>query len=81
MEAAQGHDCPNFPVPAQLPPLSALNSGRASSRAVPSPTVGPTGPIVPTTPSAPTTPKGNNGNKGNDGTTGLTPQSGGAQSP
>jgi hypothetical protein len=77
MEAAQGHDCPDFPVPAQLPALSPLHS-RASSLAVPSPTAGPSGPIGPAAPTAPTAP---NGNKGNDGTTGLTPQSGGAQSP
>jgi hypothetical protein len=34
MEAAQGHDCPNFPVPSALPALSGLNGGRASSHAV-----------------------------------------------
>ena len=40
MEAAQGHHCPDFPVPAQLPALSPLRSGRASS-SQPSPTATP----------------------------------------
>ncbi|HEY7076276.1 MAG TPA: transglycosylase domain-containing protein [Solirubrobacteraceae bacterium] len=41
MEAAQGHDCPDFPVPTQLPLLSPLRGGRTSSRlASPSPTPG-----------------------------------------
>jgi membrane carboxypeptidase/penicillin-binding protein len=46
MEAAQGHHCPNFAVPAALPALSALNSGRTSSSATqasPSATPGVTG--------------------------------------
>jgi penicillin-binding protein 1A len=55
MEAAQGRHCPDFAVPTQLPALTALRSGRTSSRQ-PSPTVtpGPTG-VTPTpsaTPSA-----------------------------
>jgi penicillin-binding protein 1A len=42
MEAAQGHHCPDFAVPEQLPALSPLRSGRASSRlARPSATAGP----------------------------------------
>jgi penicillin-binding protein 1A len=32
MEAAQGHDCPDFRAPAQLPALSPLSSGRTTSR-------------------------------------------------
>jgi penicillin-binding protein 1A len=32
MEAAQGHRCPGFRVPAQMPALSPLTSGRTSSR-------------------------------------------------
>ena len=40
MEAAQGSHCPDFPVPTQLPALSALHSGRTSS-AQPSPTATP----------------------------------------
>jgi penicillin-binding protein 1A len=54
MEAAQGHHCPDFPVPAQPPALSALRSGHAGSRQ-PSPTAspGPTGLTPPAlTPSA-----------------------------
>jgi penicillin-binding protein 1A len=31
MEAAQGHDCPDFAVPAQMPALSPLHGGRAAS--------------------------------------------------
>src|SRR3954453_1658423 len=44
MEAAQGHHCPDFPAPAQLPALSTLRSGHTSS-GKPSPTTspGPTG--------------------------------------
>src|SRR4051794_25349367 len=64
MEAAQGGHCPDFPVPAQLPALSALNRGRASSRlAGPSRTTGPGGTgITPQSPSfapAPTASPGN----------------------
>ena len=33
MEAAQGNHCPDFPVPAELPALGALHSGRTSSAA------------------------------------------------
>jgi penicillin-binding protein 1A len=54
MEAAQGHHCPDFPVPAQPPALSGLRSGHAGSRQ-PSPTAspGPTGLTPPAlTPSA-----------------------------
>src|SRR4051794_3816616 len=40
MEAAQGHHCPDFPSPAQLPALSTLRSGHTSS-GKPSPTAGP----------------------------------------
>jgi hypothetical protein len=40
MQAAQGHHCPDFPVPPELPSLSALDSGRTSS-AQPAPTVTP----------------------------------------
>jgi penicillin-binding protein 1A len=32
MEAAQGHNCPDFPVPAQVPALSPLRGGRTSSQ-------------------------------------------------
>ena len=46
MQAAQGHDCPGFPAPAQLPALSPLNHGRASSQlASPTGTPGSTGVI------------------------------------
>ena len=40
MKAAQGHDCPDFQVPAELPTLSALHSTRTGDRpsATPSPT-------------------------------------------
>jgi penicillin-binding protein 1A len=41
MEAAQGHHCPDFPVPSELPALSALRSGRTSASAVASPTAAP----------------------------------------
>jgi penicillin-binding protein 1A len=40
MEAAQGHHCPDFPVPAALPALSALHSSRTGA-AQPSPTATP----------------------------------------
>jgi penicillin-binding protein 1A len=42
MEAAQGHNCPDFPAPTQLPALSGLHSGHTSSGR-PSPTPGGTG--------------------------------------
>src|SRR4051794_27490753 len=52
MEAAQGHDCPDFPVPTQLPALSALHSSRTGSRQPsPTPSPGPTG-LTPQTPTA-----------------------------
>jgi penicillin-binding protein 1A len=50
MEAAQGHNCPDFPVPAQLPALSTLHSGHTSAPQ-PSPT-----PTPSATPSASPTP-------------------------
>jgi penicillin-binding protein 1A len=40
MEAAQGHDCPDFQVPAELPALSPLHSSRTGA-AQPSPTASP----------------------------------------
>ena len=41
MEAAQGHDCPDFPVPAELPALSPLRTGRTSTaQASPTPSPG-----------------------------------------
>jgi penicillin-binding protein 1A len=55
MEAAQGHHCPDFSVPTQLPALSSLNSGRTSSRAVASPTPGANGTgLSPSLPASPT---------------------------
>jgi penicillin-binding protein 1A len=42
MEAAQGHHCPDFAVPTQLPALSALHSSHTGS-AQPTVTPGPTG--------------------------------------
>jgi penicillin-binding protein 1A len=43
MEAAQGHDCPDFPVPAQLPALAPLRTGRTSAaQASPTPSPGST---------------------------------------
>ena len=35
MEVAQGHDCPDFPVPAQMPALSPLRDGRTASKHAP----------------------------------------------
>jgi penicillin-binding protein 1A len=40
MKAAQGHDCPDFNVPAELPALSALHSTRAGARPAPTPSPG-----------------------------------------
>jgi penicillin-binding protein 1A len=55
MEAAQGHHCPDFPVPAELPALSALRTGRTSSSAVSSsPTAAPGTTGVTAPPAAPT---------------------------
>ncbi len=70
MEAAQGHDCANFPVPTELPALSALRSGRTSSAAAvaPSVTPGPPG----TTPLTPT-PTPTNGTGGTPAPTPTTP--------
>jgi penicillin-binding protein 1A len=48
MKAAQGHDCPDFKVPAELPALSALHSTRTGARPTPTPTPGP-GAAGPTT--------------------------------
>jgi penicillin-binding protein 1A len=49
MEAAQGHDCPDFAVPDELPALSPLHGGRSASRRAPETAVNanPTAPTVP----------------------------------
>jgi penicillin-binding protein 1A len=55
MEAAQGHHCPDFPVPPELPALSTLNSNHTgSSQASPSATPGSTGLVPQTLTPAPT---------------------------
>jgi penicillin-binding protein 1A len=55
MEAAQGHHCPDFPVPTTLPVLSALRSGRTTSaQASPTATPGATGLVTPTPSATPT---------------------------
>ena len=43
MKAAQGHDCPDFNVPAELPALSALHSTRTGTRPSPTPSPGAAG--------------------------------------
>jgi membrane peptidoglycan carboxypeptidase len=53
MEAAQGSHCPDFPVPAELPSLSSLQTGHTSSRQ-PSPTATPGATGVTTTTTTPT---------------------------
>jgi penicillin-binding protein 1A len=53
-EAAQGRDCPDFPVPARMPTLAPLHGGRAASKHALA-TAGSTNPInpAPTAPSVP----------------------------
>jgi hypothetical protein len=46
MKAAQGHDCPDFNMPTDLPALSALHSTRTG--AGPTPTPSPTAGASPT---------------------------------
>jgi penicillin-binding protein 1A len=47
MQAAQGHHCPDFPVPSEMPALSPLHGGRTSS-GQPSPTASPGASASPT---------------------------------
>jgi penicillin-binding protein 1A len=42
MEAAQGHDCPDFPVPTDLPALAPLRTGHAGAQPSPTPSPGTT---------------------------------------
>jgi penicillin-binding protein 1A len=71
MEAAQGKHCPDFPVPAELPALSALRSGRTSSAAAVASATATPGATGTTPPSATSTPTPTTGGTG--GTPAPTP--------